>query len=120
MLPGQPDNGAESDVKVIVPTKYKAGPAGEGKEKSPFSRNDKTRASLKDQMAERYNNKKHDVTSMLQKLQATATAGKPLSQLSFSVLVRCVQTVISFDFSQSTARYYMERYCVAISIGAST
>ena len=72
MLPGQPDNVGEEDVKVIVPTKYK-GPEEEEKRASPFSRTDKTRVSLKNQMAERYNNKKHDVASVLQKIQAGAS-----------------------------------------------
>lgn len=61
---------SESDVKVIVPSKYKE---DEKEDDSPFSRKDKMRASFKDQMAKRYNNKK-DVTSMLQKLQQATTA----------------------------------------------
>lgn len=70
-LPGQVGtNSGESELKVIVPSKYKE---DEKEEESPFSRKDKLRASFKDQMAKRYNNKK-DVTSMLQKLQATAAS----------------------------------------------
>ncbi|XP_067948049.1 inverted formin-2-like isoform X2 [Watersipora subatra] len=75
VLPGQPEPAEDEKIKVIVPTKYQ-GPNDESKELSPFSRSDKKRASLKDQMAERYNNKKHDVASVLQKLQTTATNKK--------------------------------------------
>jgi len=73
-LPGQCEDASEDNVKVIVPTKYKA--ADENvTEESPFSRKDKLRASFKDQLAKRYNNKKHgDVVSVIQRLQETTSS----------------------------------------------
>lgn len=69
-------SGEDTDVKVIVPTKYKSGDADDDNVKpSIFSRKDNLRASFKDHMSKRYNNKKHhDVVSVLQKLQTSAAS----------------------------------------------
>lgn len=70
-------------MKVIVPSKFK--PAESEEKESPFSRNNKLRTSFKDQFAKRYNNKKDDVASVIEKIQATVSpASKQFNRQSNS------------------------------------